>query len=99
MIMRRPVGLLATLASALTVAPLVLLSLPTPAMAESAYTTPTRDGRERIQRTGTCPTGYVGKGDKCEALHADTPRAFPVIPGKACPSGTFRSGDACKSFR
>lgn len=99
MIMRRSVGLLATLASALTVAPLVLLVLPRSAMAESAYSTPTRDGRERIPRTGTCPTGYIGKGDKCEALHADTPRAFPVILGKACPSGTFRSGDACKAFR
>ncbi|MGY3511284.1 hypothetical protein ACVIQY_004259 [Bradyrhizobium sp. USDA 3051] len=99
MIMRRPVKLLATLASALTVAPLVLLSLPTPAMAERAYPTPTRDGRERIQRTGACPTGFVGKGAFCEALHANTPRAYPVIPGKACPSGTFRSGDTCKSFR
>jgi hypothetical protein len=69
------------------------------AFAESPYPTPTRDGRERIQRTGTCPTGYVGKGDKCEALHQDTPRAYPVIPGKTCPSGTFRSGDACKEFR
>lgn len=73
--------------------------LPAPAAAEIPYATPTRDGRERIQRTGTCPTGYVGKGNKCEALHADTPRAFPVIPGKACPSGTFRSADACKNFR
>lgn len=81
------------------VAPPVLLSLPAPANAESAYPTPTRDGRERIQRTGACPTGYVGKRDKCEALHADTPRAFPVIPGHQCPSGTFRSGDACKAFR
>lgn len=71
----------------------------TVAVAESPYPTPTRDGRERIQRTGSCPTGYVGKGDKCEALHQDTPRAFPVIPGKPCPSGTFRSGDACKAFR
>jgi hypothetical protein len=53
---------------------------------------------ERIQRTGTCPTGYVGKGSKCEALHKDTPRAYPYIPGTACPSGTFRSGDACKEF-
>jgi hypothetical protein len=60
---------------------------------------PTRDGRERIQRTGTCPTGFVGKGNFCEALNADTPRAFPVIPGKACPTGTFRSGDACVSHR
>ncbi|WP_316194494.1 hypothetical protein [Bradyrhizobium sp. SZCCHNRI3052] len=71
----------------------------TAAHAESPYPTPSRDGRERIERTGTCPTGYVGKGDFCEALHQDTPRAYPVIPGKPCPSGTFRSGDACKSFR
>jgi hypothetical protein len=69
------------------------------AVAETPYTTPTRDGRERIQRTGSCPTGYIGKGDMCEALHHDTPRAYPVIPGKACPSGTFRSGDACKASR
>lgn len=69
-----------------------------PAFAESPYPTP-KDGKERITRTGTCPTGYVGKGDKCEALHSDTPRAYPYIPGTACPSGTFRSGDACKAFR
>jgi hypothetical protein len=72
------------------------LLLTTFAHAESPYPTPTRDGRERIQRTGT---GYVGKGNKCEALHQDTPRAYPVIPGRPCPSGTFRSGDACKAFR
>jgi hypothetical protein len=78
---------------------LVLLTLAAPALAETKYPTPTPDGRERIQRTGTCPTGYVGLGDKCEALHKDTPRAYPYIPGTACPSGTFRSGDACKAFR
>ncbi|GAB9153461.1 hypothetical protein [Bradyrhizobium diazoefficiens] len=78
---------------------IALAVLATPALAESPYPTPTRDGRERIQRTGTCPTGYVGVGNKCEALHKDTPRAYPYIPGTACPSGTFRSGDACKEFR
>ncbi|WP_315782457.1 hypothetical protein [Bradyrhizobium sp. SZCCHNPS1003] len=77
----------------------IVMLVATTAHAESQYPTPTRDGRERIQRTGTCPTGYVGKGDKCEALHQDTPRAYPYIPGTACPSGTFRSGDACKAFR
>jgi hypothetical protein len=45
------------------------------------------------------PPGYVGKGNKCEALHQDTQRAYPYIPGTACPSGTFRSGDYCKEFR
>ncbi|MGX9944814.1 hypothetical protein ACTG4Q_20330 [Bradyrhizobium denitrificans] len=82
-----------------TIISLILLALATPALAETPYPTPTRDDRERIQRTGTCPTGYVGKGDKCEALHQETPRAYPYIPGTACPSGTFRSGDACKAFR
>jgi hypothetical protein len=69
------------------------------APAETRYPTPTRDGRERITRTGSCPTCYIGKGDKCEALHTDTPRAYPYIPGTSCPSGAFRSGDACKAFR
>ncbi|BBB99838.1 MULTISPECIES: hypothetical protein [Bradyrhizobium] len=78
---------------------IALAIIASPALAESPYPTPTRDGRQRIHREGTCPTGYVGKGDKCEALHKDTPRAYPYIPGMACPSGTFRSGDACKEFR
>lgn len=43
-------------------AALAALSTASPALAESAYPTPTRDGQMRIQRTGTCPTGYVGKG-------------------------------------
>jgi hypothetical protein len=96
--LRRPVGVLATLTLALAVAPPALM-LAAPASAESAYSVPTRDGRERIQRTGACPTGFVGKGAFCEALHQDTPHAFPVIPGRQCPSGTFRSGDACKAFQ
>ncbi|MET4090580.1 hypothetical protein ABID60_006320 [Bradyrhizobium sp. S3.5.5] len=95
MILRRLAG---TIASALVVASPILI-LPMAAAADSSYATPTRDGRERIQRTGTCPIGFVGLGDKCEALHRDTPRAYPHIPGTACPSATFRSGDACKAFR
>jgi hypothetical protein len=75
------------------------ISVTTLALAESPYPTPTRDGRERIQRTGTCPTRYVGKGNFREALHRDTPHAMPKIEGKACPSGYFASGDACKAFR
>ncbi|MGJ4945019.1 hypothetical protein ACQR1W_30950 [Bradyrhizobium sp. HKCCYLS1011] len=77
----------------------IAMLVATSAHAESPYPTPTGDGRERLQRHGTCPTGYVGLGDKCEALHRDTPRAYPKIKGSACPSGTFASGDYCKSFR
>ncbi|MEY9594794.1 hypothetical protein ABIA06_007085 [Bradyrhizobium yuanmingense] len=78
---------------------LAALSTASPALAESAYPTPTRDGRERIQRAGTCPTGFVGKGAFCEALHRDTTRAYPKINRAPCPSGTFASGDYCKTFR
>lgn len=28
---------------------------------------PTRDGRKRFMRTGTCLIGYVGKGEKMRA--------------------------------
>jgi hypothetical protein len=71
----------------------------TQAFAETPYPTPSRDGRERLQRQGTCPSGYVGLGTKCEALHRDTPRAYPKIKGVPCPAGTFSSGDYCKEFR
>lgn len=69
------------------------------AMADSQYPTSTRDGRERIPRTGACPTGYVGLGNFCEALHKGEPRAYPKIKGAPCPAGTFGSGDYCKAFR
>ena len=45
----------------------------TSVLAETPYPPPTRDGRERILRTGTCPTGYVGKGNKCETLLTPPP--------------------------
>jgi hypothetical protein len=69
------------------------------AVAESPYPTPTRDARERVQRAGACPSGYVGVGNKCEALHRDTPRAYLKIKGAPCPTGIFTSGDYCKEFR
>lgn len=78
---------------------LVVITATVPTLAESPYPTPSRDGRERLQRSGTCPTGYVGLGNKCEALHQGTPRAYPKIKGAPCPAGTFASGDYCKEFR
>ena len=77
----------------------IAFAITSTALAESPYPTPTRDGRERIQRTGTCPTGYVGKGDFCEALHRDTPYAMPKIKGAACPTGFFASGESCRKLR
>jgi len=75
----------------------IAMLVTTSALAESPYSTPTPDGRQRIQRTGTCPTGYIGKGNFCEAIHRDTPAAMPKIKGAPCPSGTFASGDSCKA--
>jgi hypothetical protein len=81
------------IAVALTASPAI-----TPALA-GPYPTPTRDGRETIQRIGTCPTGFVGLGDKCVALHENTPHAMPKVKGAACPPGYFASGAYCKALR
>jgi hypothetical protein len=83
----------------IVLAMLVVITTTFPALAESPYPTPSRDGRERLQRQGTCPSGYGGLGNKCEAVHKDTPRAYPKIKGAPCPAGTFASGDYCKEFR
>lgn len=69
-----------------------------PAFAESRYPTPTSDGRQRIPRIGSCPTGYFSSGSFCEALRKDTPAAMPKIKGVSCPSGYFSSGDYCKAL-
>lgn len=63
------------------------------------YCRPTSDGKNRIAKTGTCPSGYFSSGNCCEAYHRDTKDAFPKLPGKACPSGTYVSGGSCVSFR
>ena len=57
---------------------LIALLLTTAAWAETPYPVP-KNGRETITRTGACPTGYVGLGKKCEALHKDTPRAWHAL--------------------
>ena len=69
-----------------------------PLLPRAPYPTPKPDGTHRIQRTGTCPTGYVGSGNFCEPLHKDTPAAMPKIKNVPCPSGYFASGDACKAL-
>jgi hypothetical protein len=80
-----------------TIMILAALLLPTAAAAES-YCLP-KNGKARIEKRGTCPSGYFASGDCCEAFHADTKAAIPRIQGKACPSGTYASGGACVSFR
>lgn len=63
------------------------------------YCRPTSDGKNRIPKTGFCPSGYFASGNCCEAYRRDSKDAFPKLPGKACPSGTYVSGGSCVSFR
>ncbi|BAL13489.1 hypothetical protein M2307_007714 [Bradyrhizobium japonicum] len=78
-------------AVALTVAP--------PALS-APYCQPT-NGRDQIAKAGnTCPVEYRASGQCCIALHADSPRAFAKLPGRACPTGTFTSATSyCVSLR
>jgi hypothetical protein len=66
------------------------VAIPSSALAESPYPTPKPDGTQRIQRHGTRPDGYVGIGKFCEALHRETPSAYPKIISAACPSGLLQ---------
>ena len=58
-----------------------------------------KNGKDRIAKTGFCPSGYFASGNCCEAYHRDTKSAFPKLPGKACPSGSYVSGGSCVSHR
>jgi hypothetical protein len=66
----------------------LVLAMSYPALAESASPTPTSDGRPRIQRTGTCQTGYLASGNFGEALK-DAPATLPKVDGAPCPSEYF----------
>lgn len=66
----------------------------------SGYCRPTSDGKDRLAKSGTCPTGYFASGGCCEAFRVETKQAFPKVPGKACPAGSYASGSSsCVSFR
>ena len=61
-----------------------------PLLPRAPYPTPKPDGTHRIQRTGTCPTGYVGSGNFCEPLHKDTPAADAENQERALPIRLLR---------
>jgi hypothetical protein len=52
---------------------------------------PTRDGKDRVEPTKGCPSGYVMRGACCESISA-MPQPSAV---KACPAGTVASLGAC----
>ena len=68
----------------------VLWSIPG-ALAASACR-PTRDGKDRIEPIGGCPSGYFMRGACCESFKA---MSQPSAVVKTCPAGTVSSLGAC----
>lgn len=57
---------------------------------------PTRDGKDRIERTGGCPSGYYVRGACCESFNAISPQAQPnASSAKTCPAGTVLKLGVC----
>ncbi len=52
---------------------------------------PTRDGKDRMERSGGCPSGYVVRGACCESVR---PISQPTGP-HTCPPGTMLRLGAC----
>jgi hypothetical protein len=48
---------------------------------------PTRDGKDRIERAGGCPSGYFVRGACCESFQAMSQPAAPATGIKTCPPG------------
>lgn len=79
-----------------TTAILALFCISCPGLA-SDYCLPSK-GKDRIDKNGTCPTGYFSAGNCCEAFHADTKRAI-AKRGATCPAGFYSSARYCVPFR
>jgi hypothetical protein len=56
---------------------------------------PTLDGKDRIERSGACPSGYYVRGACCESFQASSQRAMPTLGKKTCPAGTVASLGTC----
>ena len=53
---------------------------------------PTRDGKDRIDPAGGCPSGYYMRGACCESFKA---MSQPSAAVKTCPAGTVASLGTC----
>ena len=75
------------------IAALIAVSIlwPAPAFAASACR-PTRDGKDRIEPVGGCPSGYSMRGACCESFRA-VPQPSTVV--KTCPAGMVSSQGTC----
>lgn len=52
---------------------------------------PTRDGKDRVENPGVCPSGYVARGACCESIRAMAPSAVQT----ACPAGMMQRLGTC----
>lgn len=81
--MVRAFAVLALLASA--------VSVPMSAASAAGSCRPTRDGKDRIDNPGACPSGYVARGACCESIRAmSSPNSAAT-----CPAGTMPRLGAC----
>ncbi|PTM38566.1 hypothetical protein C8D03_0036 [Bosea sp. 124] len=53
---------------------------------------PTRDGKDRIDPAGGCPSGYFMRGACCESFNT---MSQPSAAVKTCPAGTVANLGAC----
>jgi len=60
---------------------------------------PTRDGKDRIEKAGACPSGYFARGSCCESFQSMTQQALPNAGVKDCPAGTISRLGVCISAK
>lgn len=65
---------------------------PAPAALAASACRPTRDGKDRIEPVGGCPSGYYRRGACCESFQAMSPPSNTV---KTCPAGTVPGLGGC----
>lgn len=81
--MMRAAALIALLA-------LTAVAAPTAALAAGSCR-PTRDGKDRIENPGACPSGYLPRGACCESV-----RAMPSSNAEqTCPAGSMLRLGVC----
>jgi len=56
---------------------------------------PTRDGKDRIERAGGCPSGYFARGACCESFQAISQPTTAGTGAKTCPAGTVAKLGVC----
>lgn len=56
---------------------------------------PTRDGKDRIEKNGACPSGYFVRGACCESFQSIGQQPAPAAGSNSCPPGTVSKLGLC----